>query len=321
MNEFEEYFGFTPEEVQEMLDYYGLGAMMPTVQEWYDGYLFGSREIYNPWSILNFVKKASVNPSKAVRAYWSNTSGNDILGTLISKAVDGNVSRNDIERLLDGEAVVHEINENMNYRELEMDREAIWNLLFFTGYLKTTEWPDVENNDCRVPLVLVNREIDSILKRTAMTWNTRPQEPARVMPLVQALENGNALAVQLEINDLLLRTVSFKDRAENFYHGFIAGLLSCAPEYDCLSNRESGDGISDIRLQRKDRKSATVIEVKMAEDVNSLERMAQVVLEQAIDMRYADEMKVRGFGNIHVYGISCFGKKYRVIMQETSLSA
>lgn len=314
---FSSFYGFTPEEVLAMLEYYGLGSMMPKVQEWYDGYLFGEQDIYNPWSILNFAREAMVNPQRAVKAYWSNTSGNDIIMTLIAKTVDINPSRNDIERLLEGEAVTHEINENINYRLISNNNsEAIWNLLFFTGYLKATDWPDYERNECRVPLVLVNREIRSILKLMASEWNSRPQEAGRVLPLVQALEAGKPNIVELEFNRLLMRTVSFRDSAENYYHGFLAGLLAVLKGYICLSNREAGEGVSDIRLESENRKSATIIEVKISKSERGLDRMAATGLRQAIRKKYAEEYRLLNFCNIHVYGIACYGKKCRVVMQD-----
>lgn len=308
-------FGFTPAEVLQMLQDYGQQALMPQVKQWYDGYLFGTREIYNPWSILNFVQTARTDPQGAVKPYWINTSGNDLLLKLIDVTLDGSSTRNDIERLLEGEPVNKTLNENISYSQLESTPDAVWNILVFTGYLKPLEQPDLLTNDNRVPLALVNREVWYILRQKLQSWYQQIYYSNASQPLVQALEEGKPERVEAELNQLLMRTVSFHDYAENFYHGFLAGLLAAVKQHLCKSNRESGLGVSDIQFTRQDRAVGVVIELKMSKSERKLPSDAASGLKQALKLKYVSELKAMEYKRVHVYGIACHGKNCKVVMQ------
>ena len=310
-------FGFTEEEVQTLLDYYGIGHLMSEVRKWYDGYRFGNSEIYNPWSVLHFAFEALANPDLAAKPYWMNTSGNDLLVDLIRTTVEGAGARNDIERLLEDGTVVRKVNENINYDSIHEEQDAIWNMLLFTGYLKPMERPDATRNDNCVPLKLVNLEVKIILRQKVQAWYGQLARSGQQSPFVKALEDGRQEDAEILLNDLLLLTVSYHDREENFYHGFLAGLLAGMPNHKCLSNRESGDGRADIQLLALDNSAAVVIEVKNAHDdtEEALQKAAEVALQQAIDTRYDRPLRLRGFQRVHTYGIACFAKRCRILMR------
>ena len=316
-------FGFTESEVQALLEYYGVGHLMPVVKKWYDGYIFGKSEIYNPWSLLHFVFEALDEPALADKTYWMNTSGNDLLVDLIRTTVEGGGVRNDIECLLEGCTVKRTVNENVNYDSLRQERDAIWNMLLFTGYLKPMEPPDITLNDNCVPLKLVNLEVLVILRQKVKTWYGQLYQSGQQAPFLAALEDGRPEDAEILLDDLLLLTVSYHDREESFYHGFILGLMSGIRGRDCRSNREDGEGRADIQMMAQDYSAAVVVEVKNAhsDSEEDLQKAAEQALRQAIDTRYDRPLKLRGFRSVHTYGIACFAKRCRILMKENQPEA
>ncbi|MBP1583926.1 MAG: AAA family ATPase [Victivallales bacterium] len=308
-------FGFTEEEVQTLLDFYGIGHLMPVVRKWYDGYRFGNSEIYNPWSVLHFAFEALDEQEYAAKPYWMNTSGNDLLVDLIRTTVEGGGSRNDIEQLLEGGTVARTVNENINYDSLRQEPDAIWNMLLFTGYLKPMEKPDITRNDNRVPLKLANLEVATILRQKVKVWYGQLYQSGQQTPFVVALEDGRAEDAEILLNRLLTLTVSYHDREENFYHGFVAGLLAGAKGHKCLSNRESGDGRADIQLLADDYSAAVVVEVKNAKAATeeALQSTAEEALRQAIARNYDRELRLLGYKKVNTYGIACFAKRCRIL--------
>jgi hypothetical protein len=313
-------FGFTEAEVQALLDYYGISDWMPEMRKWYDGYRFGQSEIYNPWSVLHFAYDILKRPRPQARPYWMNTSGNDLLVDLIRTSVSAGDDRNDIERLLEGGTVTRAVNENINYDSLGQEPDAIWNMLLFTGYLKPMEEPSYTANGNRVPLKLANLEVLTILREKVDTWYFQLYRSGRQSPLIAALDDGRAEDAEILLNDLLLMTVSYHDRQENFYHGFIAGLMAGAEGHECLSNRESGDGRADIQMRAKDLSAAVVVEVKVAsgDSDDELNSAAEVALRQAVDRGYERPLRLYGYRRIHTYGIACFAKRCRILMKPLS---
>lgn len=309
-----EYFGFTENEVRELLDYYGIPEAMAKAKEWYDCYMFCGTKIFNPWSIIQFVTDTLSLGVPRPRSYWGNTSDNALLRNLISNSVNGSSSRNDIERLLEGEAVCHTVNENLNYNNLADSKDSIWSVMLQTGYLKPTKEPAELENFKDLPMLLPNKEIREVLldnldywyKESFLSWDSNS--------LVAALEAGDPDSVEAELNDFLMRTVSFHDRAENFYHGFVTGLLAAVKDHACLSNRESGNGRSDIQFHRPDRKAAVIIELKAADSEITLHKDAEDGLKQTQIKKYADHYRALKFQSIHVYGIACFEKMCKVVM-------
>ena len=312
-------FGFTEEEVQALMDYYGIGHLMPEMRKWYDGYRFGKSEIYNPWSVLHFAFDALDDPDVVARPYWMDTSENALLVDLIRSSVTAGDDRNDIERLLEGGTVTRTVKESITYDSLAQEPDAIWNMLLFTGYLKPMERPSY-NNDNRVPLKLANLEVLTILRKKVDSWYAQLFRSGRQSPLVAALDDGRAEDAESLLNDLLLLTVSYHDRQENFYHGFIAGLMAGAEGHECSSNRESGNGRTDVQMRAKDYSVAVAIEVKVAsgDSDDALQKAAEAALRQAIDRGYDLSLRRRGYKRVHTYGIACFAKQCHILMKPLS---
>jgi len=215
--DFQDCFGFTEDEVREMTEYYGIFNRFPEMKEWYDGYLFGQKEIYNPWSIINFVSDARLDHNSLLQPYWSNTSSNDIIHELV---VNGNEeTHNQIEALMNGKSLTKPIYEDITYRNININTDYIWSFLLFTGYLKPIRLLK-KNILTYAELVIPNVEVQTIYQTTIMQWFDE--------------------------------TISYYDSKENYYHGFLSGLLVGFKGYDVKSNRESGDGRPDLLvLERK----------------------------------------------------------------------
>ena len=246
-----------------------------------------------------------------------DTSGNDLLVDLIRSSVTAGSDRNDIERLLEGGTVTRTVKESITYDSLAQEPDAIWNMLLFTGYLKPMEEPDYTVNGNRVPLKLANLEVLTILREKVDEWYAQLYRSGRQSPFVAALDDGRAEDAEILLNRLLLMTVSYHDRQENFYHGFITGLMAGADGHDCVSNRESGNGRSDIQMMAKDFSAAVVVEVKVAsgDSDDELQKAAEAALRQAIDRGYERPLQIDGYKRIHTYGIACFAKKCRILMK------
>ena len=310
-------FGFTPEEVKAMLDYYGIGDLFDTVREWYDGYRFGNAEIYNPWSVINFVKNACVEDAvPRPGPYWANTSGNDLLQTLIEDSVSGNGSRSELETLLSGGSVRHSVCEQLNYASMRMDSTALWTTLLYTGYLRTKDFPNQLSSLDELELQLPHREVAETLKRHLDIWYRQAIPTWNRTGLIKALAEGDAEAVRTQLKLFMRRTISYHDRAENFYHGFIAGLLASVEGWQCESNRESGDGRPDLKFYTWDTfDCAIAIEIKAASSREDLTGKAQLALEQAQARDYVADFR-RDYRTVRVYGIACFNKECTVLAGE-----
>ena len=309
-------FGFTPEEVKDMLGYYGVGELFGTVREWYDGYRFGDAEIYNPWSVTRFVKDSCAGGAVRPEPYWANTSGNDLLQTLITDSVSGNGSRVELETLLDRGTVCHSVCEQLNYSSMRLDSTALWTTLLYTGYLRTKDFPNQLSSLNELELQLPNREVAETLQFQLDRWYQQAIPTWNRTGLVAALAEGNVEDACAELNVLLEQTVSYHDRAENFYHGFLAGLLASVEGWQCESNRESGNGRPDLMLRtRNSRNCAIVIEIKVASSRDDLEGKAQLALKQALARDYVAAFR-RTYHNVRVYGIACFNKECLVLAGE-----
>ena len=272
-------FGFTEAEVKDLLEYYDLSEKYEELKRWYDGYRFGGQEIYNPWSIINYVKTADSEYNAFPRPYWSNTSSNSIIRELIENA-DGDVRR-EIEQLMEGETIekpVHdaesnlmnssgaqnefsarrffEINETKPQAQVEFSEKNIldyagmdvWNFLYFTGYLKECGRRS-DGETLYISLAIPNTEIRSIYRQSILTWFGKKMKATDRSPLMRALEQGDCQTAEDFISAQLLDTISYFDYGENYYHGFLAGLLSGAPGYQIISNRESGTGRADLLIK------------------------------------------------------------------------
>ena len=304
--QFADCFGFTETEVREMLTYYGMQDKLDKVREWYDGYLFGNKEIYNPWSIINYVDGVCANPDASPEAYWSNTSSNSIIRELVEGA--DLATRKEIEQLIAAESIEKPVHEDITYEDIHESKDNLWNFLYFTGYLKKIS-EHLEDDTIYVQLAIPNTEIRSIYKRTILAWFDKLIQKTDLTELIKAFEDGDCDKIGDFLSEQLMETISFYDYAENYYHGFLAGILKCQQRYEILSNRESGMGRSDIIMKEmKFRGRAVILELKVADSFGNMEHMCDLALQQIEEKQYEQSLLSEGCKSVLKYGI-CFYKK------------
>ena len=303
---YSDYFGFAQEEVSEMLNYYELNGKSDEVRKWYDGYIFGEKEIYNPWSIINYVKTACADYNILPKPYWSNTSSNSIIRELVEGA--DLATRKEIEQLIAGETIEKPVHEDITYEDIHESKDNLWNFLYFTGYLKKIS-EHLEDDTIYVSLAIPNTEIRSIYKRTILTWFDKRVQKTDLSELIKAFEDGDCDKIGDFLSGQLMDTISFYDYAENYYHGFLAGLLKCQQRYEILSNRESGTGRSDIIMKEmKFRGRAVILELKVSDSFGKMEHMCDLALQQIEEKQYEQSLLTEGCKSVLKYGI-CFYKK------------
>lgn len=310
---FADSFGFTEREVREMLDYYEIGDCFEEVQKWYDGYRFGNTEIYNPWSIINYVDALRENLEAFPKPYWSNTSSNSIIRELVEKA--DLETRREIESLIAGDTIEKPVHEDITYEEIHKSQDNLWNFLYFTGYLKKCGECQKEE-DIYLQMSIPNAEIRSIYRNTILNWFQKKIQKADMSPLLTAIENGDCAAFEAFVSKQLSDTISFYDYAENYYHGFLAGLLKASNQYEVLSNRESGLGRSDIILKEPVfRGKAIVLELKVAGSFSEMETLCEEALRQIEEKQYEASLKAEGCCEVKKYGV-CFYKKGCMVVKK-----
>ena len=315
--EFDEYFGFTDEEVRKLLEDYGLSDHYLTVKEWYDGYRFGNVEVYCPWDVLCYCRKLLSDPDLKPQNFWINTSSNDVVKKFIQRAGNQTTKR-EIERLVAGEEIVKELHPELTYQEMYTTTENLWSVLFTTGYL--TQSGKADGNVFR--LVIPNMEIRDIFITQIMEYfRENIKEDGETLSLFcDALEAGNVEKVEKYFSAYLRRTISIRDTfvkrklKENFYHGMLLGILGLKESWTISSNREVGEGYGDIIVETEDSETGIIIEVKYAHDGN-LESACQEAIAQIRNTRYDDELKENGTRKILRYGIACYLKRCKVIME------
>lgn len=285
---------------------YVLTDKFSEVKSWYDGYLFGDREIYNPWSIINYIQTALGDRNSYPRPYWSNTSSNSIVRELVEGA--DLETRREIEELIAGRDIEKPVHEDITYEDIHESKENLWNFLYFTGYLRKLE--EFQKDEViYLRLTIPNVEIRSIYKKTILSWFNRRIKKADVAELILALEKGDGESAGSFLSKQLMETISFYDYAENYYHGFLAGLLKCQDKYEILSNRESGLGRPDIAMREmKFRGMAIILELKTAEKFEDMERLCGEALEQIGKQQYEKAFLAEGCCSVKKYGL-CFYKK------------
>ncbi|GMO37497.1 MAG: hypothetical protein Ta2B_17210 [Termitinemataceae bacterium] len=298
-----EYFGFTQEEISNMLAYYSLNSCAGMVKEWYDGYLFGNTEVYNPRSSIKIVKDLCADIHTLPEPYWANTSSNSIVRTLIDKADDD--VKADLDTLIAGGTIKKTIHEDITYDEVEKNIDNIWNFLFFTGYLKKIEeHADAENN-LVLELKIPNIELFCIFRNKIQEWFKETIEQCDLSRLYTAVLEGDAQTFEDELSELLIDSISFYDNQENFYHGFLTGVLSKAKRYLVKSNRESGNGRSDIFMKNVSAKGkAVVFELKAAQNMQELSAKCDEALRQIEEKKYIRELEQEGYQTILKYDIA-----------------
>ena len=306
---FDEYFGFTDEEVGKMLSDYGLEAHHQEAQEWYDGYRFGGQDVYCPWDVINYVYALRVDPQAEPKAYWLNTSGNAMVRELISKSADG-TTQMEIERLIEGETITKTLNEQLTHNEVDASIENIWSLLYMTGYLTAVDYPDGNRYELRIP----NREVRQIYMQQVLSWFNHKveSETDKLTNLYAAFETGDTETIKEILDEQLLDTVSFYDAHESFYHGFLLALLSTCANWNVSSNIETGKGRSDIIAGRKDRKVGFVVEVKDVKDEEKLDAACEAALRQIDERDYTAILRRFRVKEIHKYGIAFWDKECRI---------
>ena len=316
---FDETFGFTDEEVKELLRYYGQEKYYETVKEWYDGYRFGNVDVYCPWDVINFCSDHLADPGLEPKNYWANTSGNSVISHFIdSVGKPQKLTRMELEQLVNGGIVQKEINSELTYKELYSSIDNLWSTLFMTGYL--TQRGEPSGN--RYNLVIPNREIRNIITNhiLKMFKENVKDDGKTVSDLCDALLNKNPEKVELIFTEYMKKTISIRDTfarkptKENFYHGLLLGILGFKENWSVMSNRESGDGFGDILIRIEDEDVGIVIEVKYADDGN-LQGECEKALQQIIDIRYTEALEQEGIHTIIKYGIACYRKKCKVLMR------
>ncbi len=306
----------TQNEVDNLLKAYNLTQKTNEVRSWYDGYLFGNTEVYNPWSVINYVKDIVHRNTEFPKPYWSNTSSNSIVRELIENADDN--TKQELERLIAGDTIEKPIHEDITYEDIYKSQDNLWNFLFFTGYLKTVEKSFV-GQQIYMAMKIPNEEISYIYKNNIREWFMQCIGKQDLSGLVKALEEGDCETASDIITGQLMDTISFYDYKEDYYHGFMAGLLRHNNKYILKSNRESGSGRYDLCLKTMRIRKGRVIllELKVADSINKLEKGCMEALEQIEKLHYDSDMIEEGYTDILKYGI-CFYKKECFVMNHVA---
>ncbi len=301
-----EYFGFMQDEVDSLLSFYGISQKEDEVKEWYDGYLFGHTEVYNPWSILNYVEDILSHNTEFPKPYWSNTSSNSIIHELVVRA--GSCTVQEIEHLLMGEAIEKPVHEDITYGDIHQSEDNLWNFLFFTGYLKTVR-KRFEGRTIFIKMKIPNEEVMYIYENTIQEWFQQKIRTMDFSGLYHAILSGDTETTENFLKKQLRESISFMDSAEKFYHGFLLGLLGGLQDYRKKSNLESGNGRYDITLIPYDEQQpAVILELKRAKKFTDMEKLCQEALQQIDEKKYADALIEEGYSLVLKYGI-CFCKK------------
>lgn len=301
-----EFFGFTELEVKQLLKDYSLSEKMDEVKEWYDGYQFGNNEIYNPWSTLMYVKNITQDVSFKPISFWANTSGNDIVVKYIQNG--DKKLRKEFDLLMNGQSLVKYIKPELTYREMD-NINNIYSFLLLTGYLKVIK----DRGENQYELVIPNKEVYEIYKQSFMSY-FEDYTTSRKGELYQEFVDGDAKKVNLLLNDILLRSISYFDNQESFYHGFLVGLLN---DYEVVSNRESGNGRFDVCVLPENILGTVVlIECKHSISEDDLIDDAKEGARQIVEQKYLEEHKFKKYENVIGYGISFYKKQCYVVKVE-----
>lgn len=308
--QYSEHFGFTEKEVKEMTEYYGHAGRYDDLKQWYDGYVFGNTCIYNPWSVINFMFDLNADEQAFPRPYWVNTSSNQIIHDMISRA--DTMTRNQIEALLNGKTMDIPVHEEITYDDLEDIGDNLWNFLYFTGYL-TKESEYFKNHTVYLKVRIPNIEVKTVYTNTIFNWFQESVKKKDFRELYRAMEEKNTGKMGKILTEQLFSVISFYDSAENFYHGFLAGILSQSEKYLVKSNRESGLGRSDLIVKTPSlRGRAFLLEVKVSDSMKHLEQDAKKAVQQIWDKNYMEELKLEGYEQIDAFGIAFYRKDCEV---------
>lgn len=314
---YDEYFGFTDEDVSDLLDFYGLSSYKDIMKDWYDGYLFGKINVYCPWDVINYCDTLLSDEDAEPENYWANTSGNDIVRRLLKKA--DQTTKNEVEQLLNNKYIVKSVRQELTYRDINSSIDNIWSVLYSTGYL--TQCGRLPGKQLK--LIIPNKEVHELFTDLVKEWFQEKtlSDSAKIHRFCKAFPAGEADIIQNMLHDYLWDSISIRDtavrmdRKENFYHGMILGLLRSQENWLIQSNAETGEGYSDISIYTPEH-IGIVIELKYAHDGN-LEKACAKALQQIREKKYAVGLRRRGMERIITYGIAFYEKECMVASGET----
>lgn len=320
---FDEQFGFTDSEVRDILEEYGVSDKISEVKDWYDGYRFGKADVYCPWDVINYVDHLQADTNARPQAYWINSSGNGLVRRLINIADES--TKDEIERLIAGETIEKAIRLELTYDEIDNSIDNIWSVLFTTGYLTNAgeiELPGGDGYGYR--LVIPNKEVRQVFVSQIQEWfrQTVTYDNGSVQDLCEAFMAGDADKIQSNLNMILIKTISVldtkarDDQKENFYHGLLLGLLRSKPDWRIKSNRESGDGFSDISIEPTIPEKGIVVEVKYSNTISGLDDACDRAMKQIRDRRYDEALREDGREDIIAYGIAFCRKRCKVVCEK-----
>ncbi len=312
---YDEYFGFTKEEVRRLCKDCRLEHKYDLIKEWYNGYLFGNTNVYNPWSVIRYVKALTSHEDEFPHSYWANTSSNTVVRRLIDIADDS--VKSELEDLIDGGTVEKPVHEDITYEEVYENMDNLWNFMFFTGYFKKVDERMGEEDIRYLTLAIPNREVRYIFREKIMAWFDQKIRERDLTRLHTAFVNKDTQTLQEELTNILYETISSFDESENYYHGLVAGLLSGMKGYRTKSNRETGKGRCDLFVKPVSRrKEAFIVEFKTTKRIKELEKKAEEALQQIDDKKYIMELEEDGYDITSSYGISFCGKDCCVMHRE-----
>ena len=315
---FDEQFGFTNEEVKQLLKSYDLESHFEETKEWYDGYRFGNADIYCPWDVVNHVDMLRADPKARPQSYWINTSGNGLVKRFIDKA--NKTTRDEIERLIAGEAIEKMLRLELTYDEIDNSIENLWSVLFTTGYL--TQAGVTEEGAYK--LVIPNREVRDVYKFQIQEWfrETIFSNTEQLTAFWNAVEEGRTEVIEKYLNRTLSNSISVFDtkapekEKENSYHTFLVGLLVGNADWLVRSNVEAGEGFADIVVETEDPDAGVIFELKCSKDAAGLKNACQRAMEQIKNRRYMEYLKNDGRDDILIYGIAFYKKRCKVVVEK-----
>lgn len=305
--DFGEYFGFTPKETEQILEDYNLIGKVEEVRKWYDGYLFGNTEVYNPWSVLYYVDEHRESLDVFAKPYWSNTSSNSIIKDLVYHA-DADV-KEELDRLIQGGTIERKIHEDITYDDIYENEDNLWNFLYFTGYMKKVS-ERRQDEDIYITMCIPNAEIRSIYRNQIREWFDKAVLKVTDRSVLhKAVLARDTKAMESFFTELLQKTISTFDSTESFYHGFILSLLYGVPGYSVRSNREEGEGRPDIVLYpNRPKDYAFIFEIKTREKFNQIDDGIKEAFDQIKDKRYEEGILDDGYAGVVSFGVCCCKK-------------
>jgi hypothetical protein len=309
---FSQYFGFTEDEVNALLEYYGCGEALETTKKWYDGYRFGDTDVYCPWDVIKFCQALVKDKAAYPQNYWANTSGNDLVRRFVDKS--NAQTKSEIEQLINGETVVKNINQELTYREIDDSIENLWSVLFTTGYLTQRKCIDGRRYELAIP----NLEVKDLFITEIEQWfkDTSKKDNDTIRKFCEAFTKADVEQIEKQLSKYLWNSISIRDTAvksvlkENFYHGLLLGILQYEDEWIIKSNSETGIGYGDIIIKTPE-KIGIIIELKYAED-NNLDKHCKEALAQIEANSYDAGLLSDGMDKIIKYGIAFYKKNCMV---------